>query len=144
LYEGRLRQFAAYLHGQGHAVPFPVTALSAENVRRASTWIREQSAGHRGGESAARALVTTLKTADESVLAGEQLARVRRPKVAQVARTPFNQAEVRLLAIAAAGSSTNSRDLAIIHVLLDTEMRVGGLCSILLEDVSLRDRRLEL
>jgi site-specific recombinase XerD len=130
LYEGRLRQFAVYLQGQGHAVPFPLTALSAENVRRASTWIREQSAGHRGGESAARALVTTLKTvsawlADESVLAGDQLARVRRPKVAQVARTPFSQAEVRSLAVAAAGSSTGTRDVAIIHVLLDTGMRVG-------------------
>lgn len=149
LYEGRCRQFLAYLTTQGDGGRFALASLSADNVRRASTWIREQSAGRRGGESAARALVVTLKTAsawlaDECVLPVHALARVKRPTVSRSAQTPFGQEEVRSLVAAAGRSANGARDIAIIHLLLDTGMRVGGLCSIMLQDLNLRDRRLEL
>lgn len=149
LYEGRCRQLLRYLESQEHTAPFGLSMLTADNVRRASTWLREHSAGQKGGASAARALVTTLKTAsawltDEGVLVTDPLARVKRPKAGDPARTPFSQDEVRALVLAAAGSRSGARDVAMIHLLLDTGMRVGGLCSILLDDLNLRDRRLEL
>lgn len=149
LYDGRHKQFLSFLQAQGHAPPFDLDLLNAANLRRASIWVREHSHGPRGGESAARALVSTMKTtsawlADEEYIEVDMVARVKRPKVTAVARTPFSQAEVRDLVNAALDTSTASRDLAIIHLLLDTGMRVGGLCSILVQDVNLADRRLVL
>src|SRR5207253_5741537 len=59
----------------------------------------------------------------------DNLSRVRRPKATTTARAPFTQHEVRQLCLAAYDTRTGQRDLAIIHLLLDTGMRVGGLCS---------------
>lgn len=147
LYEGRHKQFLTFLQAQGLQPPFPIETLNAANVRRAAIWIRERSKGPRGGEAAARALVGTLKTtsawlADEGFTDADLVARVRRPKVTASARTPFSQTEVRQLVLAAVDTRLATRDISMIHLLLDTGMRVGGLCSILLEDVSLRERRL--
>lgn len=149
LYDGRHKQFLTFLQQQGEHPPFSLDLLNAANVRRASIWIRERSKGPRGGESAARALVGTLKTssawlADEGYIDVDLVARVKRPRVGASARTPFSQTDVRQLVAAAMDTRMASRDIAMIHLLLDTGMRVGGLCSILLEDVNLRDRRLEL
>jgi site-specific recombinase XerD len=147
LYDGRYKQFLTFLHEQGHTPPFEPELLSAHNVRHAAIWLRERSRGTRGGEHAARALVATLKTGsawftDEGYLLVDPLSRVRRPKATQTARTPFSQREVRQLCSARWIRGTGTRDLAIIHLLLDTGMRVGGLCSIMLADLNLRDRRL--
>lgn len=149
LYDGRHKQFLSFLQAQGHTPPFDLDLLSAANLRRAAIWVRERSHGARGGESAARALVTTLKTtsawlADEEYIEVDLVSRVKRPRVTSVARTPFSQAEVRDLVNAALDTRSAVRDIAMIHLLLDTGMRVGGLCSVLVEDVSLRDRRLVL
>ena len=149
LYDGRYKQFLTFLHEQGHTPPFEPELLNATNVRKAAIWQRERSKGPRGGEHAARALVSTLKTAsawltDEGFYLTDNLSRVRRPKATTTARAPFTQHEVRQLCLAAYDTRTGQRDLAIIHLLLDTGMRVGGLCSILLEDLDLRDRRVEL
>jgi site-specific recombinase XerD len=123
--------------------------LSADNARRATVWVREHSTGTKGGEGAARALVTTLKTGsawltDDGVFVSDPLARLKRPKGTDSARTPFGQEEIRSLVVSAAGSRNGARDAAMIHLLLDTGMRVGGLCSIRVDDLNLRDRRLEL
>jgi len=149
LYEGRHKQFLTYLLTHEQAPPFAMDLLNASNVRRASIWLREHSRGSRGGEYASRALVATLKTSsawlcDEGYIDVDLVARVKRPRVSAVARMPFSQLEVRGLVLAALGTRQTSRDVAIIHLLLDTGMRVGGLCSVRLEDVSLRDHRLEL
>lgn len=149
LYDGRYKQFLTFLQQQGEHPPFDLSLLNAANVRRSSIWLREHSHGSRGGESAARALIGTLKTgsawlADEGYIDLDLVARVKRPRVSSVARTPFSQPEVRELVQAAMDTRMASRDIAIIHLLLDTGMRVGGLCSIQLEDLNLRDRRLEL
>lgn len=149
LYDGRHKQFLTFLLQQGEKPPFSLDLLNAANVRRASIWIREHSKGSRGGESAARALVGTLKTtsawlADDGYIELDLVARVKRPRVSASARTPFSQAEVRELVAAALDTRMATRDIAIIHLLLDTGMRVGGLCSILIEDVNVRDHRLEL
>lgn len=149
LYEGRHKQFLTFLQSQGLTPPFVLDDLNAANVRRASIWVREHSKGSRGGESAARALVATLKTtsawlADEEYIEADLVARVRRPRVNAVARTPFSQAEVRELRHAAIDTRSAARDTAIICLLLDTGMRVGGLTSIMVEDLNLRDRRVTL
>jgi site-specific recombinase XerD len=149
LYDGRHKQFLTFLLQQGLTPPFHLDDLNAANVRRAAIWIRERSRGHRGGESAARALVSTLKTtsawlADEEYIEADLVARVKRPRVNAIARTPFSRDEVRELRHAALDSRHAARDTAIICLLLDTGMRVGGLCSILLDDLSLRDRRVVL
>lgn len=149
LYEGRHKQFLSYLLAHGHAAPFDLDLLNASNIRKAAIWVREHSAGSRGGEHAARALIATLKTssawlADEGYIDLDLVARVKRPRVSAVARMPFSQQEVRGLVLAALGTRQTSRDVAIVHLLLDTGMRVGGLCSVLLGDVNLREHRLEL
>lgn len=149
LYDGRHKQFLTFLQQQGERPPFRLDCLNAANVRRAAIWIREHSHGRRNGDSAARALVSTLKTTsawlvDEGYLDVDMIARVKRPHVSASAQTPFGQTEVLALADAARDTYMASRDLVIIHLLLDTGMRVGGLCSILLEDVNLKERRLEL
>jgi site-specific recombinase XerD len=149
LYDGRYKQFLTFLYEQGHTPPFDPELLNVANVRKAAIWIRERSKGSRGGEHAARALVSTLKTGsawltDEGFYLTDNLSRVRRPKATTTARAPFTQHEVRQLCLSAYDTRTGLRDLAIIHLLLDTGMRVGGLCSILLEDLDLRDRRVEL
>jgi site-specific recombinase XerD len=149
LYEGRHKQFLSYLLTHEHAPPFSLELLNASNIRRAAIWVRERSRGSRGGEHAARALVATLKTSsawlcDEGYIDVDLVARVKRPRATTVSRMPFTQPEVRGLVLAALGTRQTSRDVAIIHLLLDTGMRVGGLCSVLLEDVSVRDHRLEL
>lgn len=149
LYDGRQRQFLTFLQAQGHEPPFDLDLLDAANVRRAAIWIRERSRGSRDGASAARALVTTLKTssawlADEGYIDSDLISRVKRPRVSAVARTPFSRHEVRQLIVAALGTRQTTRDISIVHLLLDTGMRVGGLCSLQFIDVNLRDRRLEL
>lgn len=149
LYDGRHKQFLTFLQQQGLTPPFTFEDLNAANVRRAAIWIREHSKGSRGGEAAARALVTTLKTtsawlADEEYIDADLVARVKRPRVTPGARTPFSRHEVRELVHAAMDTRMATRDMAIIHLLLDTGMRVGGLCSILYEDLNLREHRLVL
>lgn len=149
LYEGRHKQFLTFLLSQGREPPFELDDLNAASLRRAAIWVRERSKGSRGGESAARALVTTLKTtsawlADEGFIDADLVARVKRPRVTTVARAPFSQQEVRELVHAAMDTRSASRDVAIIHLLLDTGMRVGGLCSVLLADVDMREHRLTL
>lgn len=149
LYDGRHKQFLTFLQEHGDQPPFDTLSLNPANVRRASIWVRERSHGNRGGEAAARALVGTLKTtsawlADEGFIEVDLLARVRRPRVSTAARTPFSQAEVRDLVAAAQDTYMASRDIAIIHLLLDTGIRVGGLCSVRCTDLDLRDRRVEL
>lgn len=147
LYDGRHKQFLTFL--QQHGLALHVDQLNAANLRRSAIWLREHSRGSRGGESAARALVTTLKTtsawlADEGFIDADLVARVRRPKISSVARTPFSMDEIRALRDAAMDSPMPSRNLTIIRLLLDTGVRVGGLVSILTDDVSARDRRIVL
>jgi site-specific recombinase XerD len=149
LYEGRHKQFLSYLLSHQYAPPFSMELLNASNIRRAAIWIREHSTGSRGGEHAARALISTLKTSsawltDEGYIDVDLVSRVKRPRVSVVSRMPFSQPEVRGLVLAALGTRQTNRDVALIHLLLDTGMRVGGLCSVFLEDISLRDHRLEL
>lgn len=149
LYDGRHKQFLTFLKESGHKPPFELELLNPSNVRRSAIWVKEHSRGSRGGESAARALVSTLKTtsawlADEGYTDSDLCARVRRPRIAAASRTPFSQSEVRELVAAALETKSAARDIAMIHLLLDTGMRVGGLCSILVEDLSIKDRRVEL
>src|SRR6266566_1333188 len=106
-------------------------------MRPTSAKLRFGSASDRRDRAVAnmpRALVTTLKTTsawltDEGFYLTDNLSRVRRPKATTTARAPFSQHEVRQLCLAALDTRTGQRDLAIIHLLLDTGMRVGGLCS---------------
>ncbi len=151
IYDGRYKQFLTFLKAQGHQPPFQLELLTPVNARRASIWIREHSHGRRGGEHAAKALIATLKTgsawlADEGYLDDEvdPLARLRRPKASSSARLPLTQEDVRALRSAALDSQTGTRDIAIIRLLLDTGMRIGGLCSIMLADLDMRERRLVL
>lgn len=149
LYDGRHKQFLTYLNEQGHAPPFDLELLNAGNVRKAALWVRDHSRGSRGGQAASRVLVSTLKTtsawlADEGYIDVDMVARVRRPRVPSASRTPFSQSEVRQIVAAALETKMGSRDIAMIHLLLDTGVRIGGLCSILVEDLSVRDRRVEL
>src|SRR5262249_29891619 len=94
-YEGRYRQYLTFLRSEGYNPPFGLDLLNAQLVRRCAVWIRERSTGHRGGQSAVKALTATLKTgsawlADEGYLHDyvDPLARVKRPKAPSVARTP--------------------------------------------------------
>jgi integrase/recombinase XerD len=149
MYAGRHTQFLTFLEQQGHTPPFESALLNSTNVRQAAISIREHSKGPRGGEHAARALVTTLKTssawlADEGFLIDDPLSRVKRPKATTRARMPFSPTEVRQLEHAALDTRMATRDIALIHLLLDTGIRVGGLCSILAVDLDLRERRLVL
>src|SRR5229473_3013814 len=137
IYDGRYKQFLTFLKAQGHQPPFQLELLTPVNARRASIWIREHSHGRRGGEHAAKALIATLKTgsawlADEGYLDDEvdPLARLRRPKASSSARLPLTQEDVRALRSAALDSQTG--------------MRIGGLCSIMLADLDMRERRLVL
>jgi site-specific recombinase XerD len=148
LYDSRYKQFLTFLKQQGHEPPFDLGLLNVAMVRRASIWIREGSRGPRGGQYAARALVATLKTgsawlADEGYLEDEvdPLARLKRPKASSAARVPFTQEDVRRLIAAAIDTQTGTRDAAIILLMLDTGMRVGGATSILRNDVDLKERR---
>lgn len=150
-YEGRYRQYLTFLRSEGHEPPFGLDLLNAQEVRRCAVWIREHSRGHRGGQSAVKALLATLKTgsawlADEGYLSDyvDPLARVKRPKAPSAARTPLSQEDVRALVGAATETQTGTRDTAIMLLMLDTGMRVGGVCSILREDIDLKERRVKL
>jgi site-specific recombinase XerD len=148
-YEGRYRQYMAFLKTQGHEPPFALELLDPALVRRAVSWIRERSRDKRGGQGgahAARTLVSTLKTgsawlADEGYLSYDPLARMRRPKAPSSARAPLTQDDVRRLIGAAGEASTGTRDTAIMLLMLDTGMRVGGVCSIRRTDIDLKERR---
>ncbi len=150
-YEGRYRQYLTFLRAEGYEPPFELDLLNAALVRRCAVWIREHSRGHRGGQASAKALLATLKTgsawlADEGYLPDyvDPLARVKRPKAPSPARTPFGQDDVRALVGAAADTQTGTRDTAIMLLMLDTGMRVGGICSIQREDIDLKERRVKL
>lgn len=147
LYDGRHKQFLTYLQTMGYGPPFTLDLLNATNIRGAALWVRERSRGIRGGEHAARALISTLKTtsawlADEGYIPVDLVSRVRRPRAHTGARMPFTREDVWKLVAATGACRTARRDIAIIHLLLDTGMRVGGLCSIRLGDVDMRERRL--
>jgi site-specific recombinase XerD len=151
LYDGRYKSFLSFLKAEGHDPPFDLELLNSRLVRKAALWVKENSHGHRGGEHAMRMLVCVLKIgsawlADEGVLTDEvdPLARVKRPRATSNARLPFTQEDVRAMVSAATWQRTGSRDVALIHLLLDTGMRSGGACSILLADLDLKERRVVL
>lgn len=151
VYEQRYKRFLTFLKEQGHTPPFELDLLNAPLVRRSAIWTRENTRSSRGGNSAATYLVASLKTcsgwlADEGYLPDgvDPLARVKRPKSPDGTRVPFTQEDVRSLISATVYHPTGTRDAALIMLLLDTGMRIGGAISILRDDLELRERRVVL
>lgn len=122
-------------------------SLNAGNVKLFTDWIRSRHGGKRDGEWAARASVSVLKIwcrylVDEDILEADYLSRLKLPKVTKVARQAYEAWEIQALRGVMIDSSTATRDLAILSLLLDTGMRVSELVALRLADVDLQARRI--
>lgn len=151
LYDGRYKAFLSYLKAEGFEPPFALNMLNPTNARRCGLWVKEHSRGARGGEHAMRMELCVLKIgsawlADEGYLLDgiDPLARVRRSRATSGIRLPLTQDDVRALIGASVFVPTGTRDVAMIHLLLDCGMRSGGICSILASDLDLKERRVVL
>lgn len=124
-----------------------LASLNATNVRAFTEHIRTRHGGKRDGEWAARAAVSTLKCwsrylVDEDVLEADYLSRLKLPQVTKVARQAYEAWEIQALRGAMADSSTGTRDIAVLSLLLDTGMRISELVGLRLGDIDLQARRI--
>lgn len=128
------------------SIPLRLTSLNATNVRNFSEYIRTRHGGKRDGEWASRAAVSTLKCwsrylVDEDILEADYLSRLKLPKVTRVARQAYESWEIQALRGAMAETSTSTRDIAVLSLLLDTGMRISELVALRLSDIDLQARR---
>jgi site-specific recombinase XerD len=128
-------------------VPLLLSSLNAANVKLFAEYIRGRHGGKRGGEWAARAAVSVLKLwsrylVDEDLLEADYLSRLKLPKVVVVARQAYEAWEIQALRGAMADSPSATRDVAILSLLLDTDLRISELVNLRLKDVDLTARRL--
>lgn len=147
IYDGRYKRYLTFLLEQGHEPPFALELLNPSLLRQCANEIKARSAGARGGTSAARQFVGCHKAVDrwlydEGYTLVVRLAPVRLPRSPESARMPFTADEVRGLIAATTSSQTGSRDAALILLLLDTGVRIGGALGLKVDDLDLRERRI--
>jgi site-specific recombinase XerD len=78
---------------------------------------------------------------EEGVLETSPMSRIRPPKASPDQIEPFSDEHLIKIERAAAGSDHPRRDLAIVHLLLDSGLRASELCSLRYGDLDLHGRR---
>lgn len=146
LYLSYERRFLEFL--ESRRIPPTLEALSPLNVRNATEWFKADRAhGARGGQVAVQTFVTTLKTwanflERETIVDASPLARVKRPRVPKLLRSPFSAQEIQALWAASRQTRMPIRDEALLLLLLDTGMRIGEAMSLTLDKLHLDERHI--
>jgi site-specific recombinase XerD len=137
--------FLRYLESRG--LPTGLDALNVTNVRDALAWYqaRPDFRRRRGGEVASQTFIDTMKLwanflEREGVLLDSPLAKLRRVKIAKRLRQPFTQTEIIALWGACKQSQNPLRDEVLFLLLLDTGMRIGEACTLMVGHVRLDER----
>lgn len=140
LYQKRFLEYLDERH-----IPDTLEALGPLHVRAATEWFRERGLGQRDGQVAVQTFVNTLKTwanflEQEGVWENSPLRRVKPVRVPKVLRKPYSETEVLALWGATRTTKTPTRDEALLLLLLDTGMRIGEACTLVLGDLHLDER----